>query len=80
MKGQWKFNTTKYSNRFISYLVYLGVQVLLFSIGFIVFSPILLIFGKNSTTTFIYINLAILVSSYFFSSWTLNILTKLEVL
>jgi hypothetical protein len=79
MKGQWNFNGKKYPNRFVSYFLYFAVQAVLFSIGFIVFSPILVLFDKNSISTFAYFNLAGLVSSYIYASWTLDVLTKLEI-
>ncbi len=43
MKGQWKFNEKTYPNILLRYLVYIAVQAALFSIGFIVFAPIILV-------------------------------------
>jgi uncharacterized membrane protein len=76
MKGQWKFNTKKY-NKVVAYLLFVGVQAGLFAIGFIVFSPILLILGKNTYTNFAYFNLSVLISSYMYSAWTLRVLSRL---
>ncbi len=56
MKGQWKVSNIKYS-KFVSYGIYFFIQVALFSIGFIVYSPIRS-FCKNSVSLFIYMNLS----------------------
>lgn len=80
MKGQWKFNTRNYPNKIVAYLIFFAVQAVLFSVGFIAFSPIVFVFGKNRISWFVYFNLAGLVSSYVYASWTLNVLGKLEVL
>lgn len=72
MKGQWEFNKQRYG-KLGGYFVFFLVQVVLFSIGFIVFSPVLLILGKTAITSFIYFNLAGLVSSYIYAKWTLRV-------
>jgi len=80
MKGNWMFNAKKYPNRFLAYIVYFFIQAVLFSIGFIVFLPIIAVFGKNNVSTFAYFNLAALVSSYIYASWSLNVLQKIQVI
>ena len=80
MKGNWKFNTKKYPNRFLGYAVYFFIQAALFSIGFIVFLPIIAVLGKNNVSSFAYFNLAALVSSYINASWSLNVLDKMQVI
>lgn len=79
LKGDWEFNDKKYG-KILTYLLYIAIQALLFSVGFIIFSPILFLFGKGSTTMFLYSNLSAVISSYFFSAWTLPILTKLQLI
>lgn len=79
LKGDWEFNDKKYG-KILTYLMYIIIQALLFSVGFVIFSPILLLFGKGSTIMFLYSNLSAVISSYFFSAWTLPILTKLQLI
>lgn len=58
----------------MSYFLYFFLQVALFSIGLIVYSPILALFGKNSVSMFAYMNLSAITSSYIYTSWGLKVL------
>lgn len=76
MKGNWKLNTKKYKSTFVCYIMLIGSQALLFSIGFLCFLPLLLVLGKNNISNFLYMNASCLISSYIYSSWCFKVLTK----
>lgn len=79
LKGRWEINMSNY-NKIVGYIIFIMIQAGLFSIGFIVFSPIPLLFGKDTVVNFIYFNLSCVISSYVFSAWSLPVLLRAGVL